>query len=452
MPIYILRYSFIIIFTAILFACSDSAGGEYTSNIPEDYEIADVRNLPQDMGAYASSFRDDYLDKTCLDQFLAEFRRKYYAPWTSKTSVTDVKAFVEEMKEHLRKEWYGENRRKVPRGVMEELAANCDLEHIPSLKRPAIVTTATDMRVLPTDKPFFENADDFPFDALQNGALKLNEPIRILHHSKDGLWAFVETADTNGWVDVRDVGYLDKQTTNKLKEKAQIVIIRDSTMIRDRWGYVNKRVNAGTICPLVAEKGDSYEISVPMNTGPHNVKFVKAKVPKERAGRFPLQPNTESIVLMGNELLGKPYGWGGMFRDRDCSALVRDFFIPFGIWLPRGSYNQINSGKNISLSGLSGSEKERMILGKGVPFLTLIYLKGHIMLYIGERNGRALVFHSKWGVTIKNGNGIESKKIVGKSIVSTLNPGGELNLASAPLLEKVSGMLVLGDRCTGVDN
>ena len=447
-----LKLKWLYLFTASLLACSASVGGENSSNPPEDFEISDVRNLPQDIGAYASSFPDEHFDKTCRDHFLAEFRRRYYAPWTKRDSVTDVKGFVEAMKEHLKKEWYGENRRKVPRWFMEEILANCDLGHLPSLNRLAVVTAATDLRVLPSEKPFFENADDFPFDLLQNGGLKLNEPIRVLHLSRDGLWAFVETADTNGWVDVRNVGYMDAKVADWWMKKKQVVIVRDGTMIRDKGGSVNMKVNVGTICPLVAEGGSFYEVSAPLNTGLHNVKIVKAKVPRKSARRFPLIPDTASITLIGNELIGKPYGWGEMFRNRDCSSLMRDFFIPFGIWLPRGSYNQINSGKNIKLDGLSGGEKERLIVQKGVPFMTLVYLKGHIMLYAGERNGKALMFHSKWGVKVKNGNGVECKKIIGKSIVSTLNPGGELNLASASLLDRVTGMLVLGDKCSGGDN
>jgi hypothetical protein len=341
--------------------------------------------------------------------------------------------------------WYGENKRRVPGRLLEELSANCDLEHFPSMKRPAITTAATDVRVLPTTRPFFENADDFPFDALQNTALKLNEPIRVLHVSGDGLWLFVEAADTNGWVQTRDVGYMDDIPARKWVDKAQVVIVRDFTPIRDKSGLADQRVNVGTICPLVGEKGDAYEISVAVKAGKHRAREMKAKVAKSAARVFPLEFNRGSVTLIGNELINKPYGWGEKFQDRDCSSMLRDFYLPFGIWLPKGSYNQIHSAKNISLAGLSGSEKERLIMEKGVPFLTLVHLKGHIMLYVGNRNGRPLMFHSIWGIGVRDGKGVEYKKVIGKSIVSTLNPGAELDLASASLLERVGSMLVLGD-------
>jgi hypothetical protein len=440
-----IKLTFICLITAFFLACS--ASGEKTDNsqVPADYEIADVRNLPQDIGAYASSLHDGCLDKSRRDQYLSEFRRKYYAPWTGNVFITDVATSLVTMKEHLQKVWYGENKRRVPGNFLEELSANCDLEHFPSMKRPAIATAAAHVRVLPTTKPFFENADDFPFDALQNTALKLNEPVRVLHVSRDGLWLFVETADTNGWVQSRDIGYMDDIPAKKWMDKAQIVIVRDFTLIRDKSGFSDQRVKIGTICPLVGEKGDAYEISVAVKSGKHHAREMKAKVAKKSAGVIPLEFNRGSITLIGNELINKPYGWGEKFQDRDCSAMIRDFYLPFGIWLPRGSYNQINSAKNISLAGLSGSEKERVIKEKGVPFLTLVYLKGHIMIYVGNRNDRALMFHSIWGINVRNGKRGEFKQVIGKSIVSTLNPGSELDLAPDSILERVGSMLILGD-------
>jgi hypothetical protein len=441
------KLTFIFVIFANLLVCSASGKQPADSQIPVDYEIEDVRNMAQDIRAYAASCPDNSLGKTCQAAFLSEFKRKYYATWTSGNSISDISDSVETMKDHVQKQWHGENKRRVPRNVLEELLANCDLEHLPSMKRPAVATAATDVRVLPTSKPLFENGDDFPFDAMQNAALKLNEPIRVLHVSRDGLWVFVETAGMNGWVRSRDIGYIDRKPAKKWMKKAQIVIVKDFTLIRDKGGFVAQKAKVGTICPIDGEDGDTYVISVAVNAGKHNVRVMKVKVPKESARRFPLEFSRESIALVGNELISKPYGWGEMYQDRDCSAMIRDFYLPFGIWLPRGSYNQINSGRNISLAGLSGSEKERLIKEKGVPFLTLVYLKGHIMLYVGSMNGKALVFQDIWGVTVRNGNGGEFKQVIGKSIVSTLTPGSELHLAGDSLLERVSSMLVLGDRC-----
>jgi hypothetical protein len=416
-----------------------------SSPVPDDYEIADVRSLPQDFTHYANSLRTDPIDAASLNNFRSEFRKRYYAPWSGKVPITDLARSVGIMEEHLQKKWYGENKRPVPQNLLHELTANCDLKHLPSTWRPAIAIISSDVRVLPTAKPFFEKADGFPFDALQNTSLKMNEPIRVRHLSSDGIWAFVETADTNGWVLVRDIGYLDDTLARVWSEKEQIVILKDSTVISDGSGVVCRKANLGSVCPIVKEYGDSYGILVAKPNGKNIVEPFEVRVPRGNAARFPIEPCRETIDLIGNELIGKPYGWGEKYQDRDCSAMIRDFFIPFGIWLPRGSYNQIHSGVNISLAGLTNSQKERVIKEKGSPFFTLVYLKGHIMLYVGNMNGKAIVFHDIWGVNVIDGNGKESKQIIGKSIISTLNPGRELNLASDTILDRISRMLVLGD-------
>ncbi len=442
---------FAVLFAVTALVCAGCEKGPSNSGIPVDYEIADVRNLPQDIGAYTSSYPENSLDKTCQTFFLSEFKRKYYAPWTSSKSISDISDSVATMKEYVQRKWYGENKRRVSENVLEELLLNCDLEHLPSMGRLAVATAATDIRVLPTTKPFFETADDFPFDALQNTALKLNEPVKIVHVSRDGFWVFVEATGINGWVRSRDVGFIDGKLAKMWMKKVQIVIVRDFTLIRDKSGFVARKVKIGTICPIDGEDENTYEISIAVNAGKHQVQLVKASVPKRSAMKFPLEFKREYIALIGNELINKPYGWGEMFQDRDCSSMIRDFYLPFGIWLPRGSRNQINSGRSISLAGLDGSEKEHLIEEKGIPFLTLVYLEGHIMLYVGNLNGKALMFHDVWGVNVSNGTGGEYKQVIGKSIVSTLTPGSELKVVGGSLLERVTSMLVLGDRCTNPD-
>ncbi|MDD2320730.1 MAG: NlpC/P60 family N-terminal domain-containing protein [Geobacteraceae bacterium] len=416
--------------------------------IPADYEIEDVRVLPQDFEAYAASSSRNSLDTACCDTLRSEFKQKYFAPWRGSKPLSDITRSVLTMEEHAKNDWYGANRRKIPGRTLDELLANCDLQHFPSLYTPAIAIVPSFMRVLPTASPFLEKSDDFPFDALQNAGLKMNEPIRVLHVSTDGVWAFAETADANGWVPLRDIGFVTEQMAAERMRGEQVVIVKDFAPMRDSHEQFAVRAKVGTLLPLVGEFGDDYEVSVAVKSGSAGVREIKVRVPKDSARRFPLAVNGETVALVGNQLVGTPYGWGELFQGRDCSALMRDFFLPFGIWLPRGSYNQINSGKSISLAGMTTVEKERFIRENAVPFLTILHMNGHIMLYVGSRDGKALIFHSLWKVRIKDREGHNVKQVVGKAIISTLTPGSELWLATGPLLEKVRSMLILSNRCT----
>jgi len=132
------------------------------------------------------------------------------------------------------------------------------------------------------------------------------------------------------------------------------------------------------------------------------------------------------VAEVGSPMLGQAYGWGGLDGLCDCSALTRDLLIPFGIHLPRHSANQARAGRVIELGHLSNAEKEATIIAKGAPFRSLVWFRGHIGVYIGEYKGRAMYFHNMWGLRIKDAEGgCTGRAIVGKGVITTLQPGLE---------------------------
>ena len=115
-----------------------------------------------------------------------------------------------------------------------------------------------------------------------------------------------------------------------------------------------------------------------------------------------------------------------MFGDRDCSALTRELFTPFGIWLPRNSVAQARTGAVNMLEGMTTEEKEEQILRNGVPFLSLVGMRGHIMLYVGKYNGRPAIFHNVWGVRTVEGSDTDGRFVIGRAVVTSITPGAEL--------------------------
>jgi hypothetical protein len=126
--------------------------------------------------------------------------------------------------------------------------------------------------------------------------------------------------------------------------------------------------------------------------------------------------------------------------------MTRDFFTPFGIWLPRHSEDQVKEvGTYVDLQRLDPAQKEKIILEKGIPYLSLLWRKGHVMLYIGEQNDRALIFHNAWGIKTMDLSGREGRKIIGKAVITTLYPGEELS-SLAPdglLIKNIAAMSIL---------
>lgn len=66
---------------------------------------------------------------------------------------------------------------------------------------------------------------------------------------------------------------------------------------------------------------------------------------------------------------------------------MRDLFVPFGVWRHATHRRQAKAWQFISFVKASPSGKESIIKDEGVPFATLLWLRGHITLYIGEYKG-----------------------------------------------------------------
>ena len=149
------------------------------------------------------------------------------------------------------------------------------------------------------------------------------------------------------------------------------------------------------------------------------------------------------MCIRDSYLIDQPYGWGGLYNNRDCSAMIRDIFTTFSIWLPRNSTNQAKKGGlYIDLNSLSNEEKQTFIKENAIPYLTLLWFPGHIMLYIGEKEDDALVFHNIWGLRTKDKM---KRMIIGKAVITTLSPGDEMATIdkSFNFLSRIKGMTLL---------
>jgi hypothetical protein len=161
----------------------------------------------------------------------------------------------------------------------------------------------------------------------------------------------------------------------------------------------------------------------------------------------PLTLTPAAIARLSDPLMGQSYGWGGLFGNRDCSSNMRDLFIPFGIWLGRNSAKQGQQGGAFyDLRDMSSREKEQEILAKGIPFVTLIWLKGHIGLYLGTapEKKEPLLLHNIWGVRTVDKEEKDGREIVGRLVITSLRPGEErADVRKDDFYSRVQGMAIL---------
>lgn len=404
--------------------------------------LGDFSIIPQSLGPFAAAFNSPLSTKE-QHQLTLQFRRHYFSPWTATAPLFSGDTVHQGIQWVTTSTWYDETKLQVNPGRMEHLLELADMGHFPSRDQRGIVIHPTFVRVLPTTRPFFETADDYPFDHLQFSEIKPNEPVRIMHTSTDGAWLYIETSYANGWVEPDAIRLVDDTLRDRLIQAEHLVVVRDFARVQTEQGSILPQPKIGTLYPLVREEPDYWLVSVAIAGSDKHAALTTARIAKGDARRHPLPFTPETVALIGNELLKTPYGWGEMYRNRDCSATTRDFFLAFGIWLPRNSQKQISSGPLVSLADLSNADKEARICDQAIPFRTLLHHKGHIMLYVGLHEGKPIILHTIWALRHKPQDCPEQKLMLGKTLLSTLVLGEELSLSKGTTIKRLDSMLIL---------
>ncbi len=412
----------------------------------------ETKEIKQDLTFYLpkSSADRDLISSRLHQEMNARFNQYFFAPWHREGVRSEKEEALARVKRYSENLGYGENKKKHTREWIEILAGNANLETYPNTGFGAITIANTDFRELPTHRPHFSSfsraGEGYPFDNLQYSAIAANTPIFVSHLSRDKAWALAISHYGSGWVPVVDIASVDQNFITTWENAPLIAVTKDEVPLSDQDGVFRFKASLGWLFPKVGEDDEHYQILIAVADENRKGLIKKVSLSKKQAVIKPYRLTPANLATLGNELLHKPYGWGGLYGNRDCSATLKDLFAPFGIWLPRDSKDQAAQGIFVSLKSLAPKEKEKMILRDGIPFLTLIWMKGHIMLYIGSYQGKAVVFHNLWGVRTQDPQGREGRKIIGQSVISTLDPGKDLSDADrshGDLLNRVEGMTFL---------
>ncbi len=412
--------------------------------------IRDLRDLGQDPRAYVERSAADLplLPAEVQSSLNAADDLLTFAPWHQTAPRHTREQVTWGFKEYGGSPGYGKDGRRHPADWIRKLAANAHLDDYPQGGFPAVTVNRIDFRVLPTrDRhsriPKRLNNDN-PFDNLQESSAPPGTPVLVTLISRDRKWLLTETSYALGWVPATDLAAVDAEFMRGWECGRYVAIVRDNVPVRDEAGKLLFRAPLGAIFPKAGEGAGHTGILTAVRDARGKAHLRQARVPKAAAADKPLPLTQRQVAQLAAGLAGHPYGWGGMNGKRDCSSLIRDLFTPFGIWLPRNSREQAEAGRFISLKNLPPAEKEALIVRQGVPWRTLLWTPGHIMLYIGVHQGRPLIFHSFWSVTTRDAAGNKGRVIVGRAAVTTLQPGRELS-AGAPARAGVEGMTLLGE-------
>lgn len=292
-----------------------------------------------------------------------------------------------------------------------------------------IVAEETPLYCVPSDEGLYREPIDPAFDRNRCASLHPGEVLRAILATPDGGWIYVDAGHSVGWI-VRRSGSLGPATTAEaLRERgdqAQVYLIADRPPLR-----------AGTRLPRAPAPDGSPDDNVGDNLGDNPDAAGLAVWQPTAEGRerlnldaavaraTPLSLTRRQLFTQAFAQLGQPYGWGGRDGHRDCSRYLYDLFAQFDIKLARNSGVQAQLGtQSIDVSELGEADKRQAIRDAASRGVVLLYMPGHIMLYLGHEGGRdyGISALSEYLVPCAGGDGDQIHKL-DKVAVTTLEVG-----------------------------
>ncbi|MFP4487569.1 MAG: SH3 domain-containing protein, partial [Campylobacterales bacterium] len=320
-----MRYYFSLIFIIILF----SGCGVKKSSI-------DIHSYPKLTEVNQESYDEELFSKEVSYHLSSDLVSRFFEVWSTEANIEDSDLWgVDYTKSRI---GYGRNLLKYTQKEKNSFIVNADAKNYPSLDRDAILVRDSNFRVMPTSEPFFYNpkkaGEGYPFDYFQNSRVYANTPLKVVHKSLDGAWVYAISYFVKGWVSVEDIVFVDEGFKSEFISSTLVGVVKEPLLIKDRDGFLITKLHIGTLLPfrdnraLLARKFGSKKA------------FIEKLEPNDALLELPLTPSIKNFTTIAKRMIGEKYSWGGKDGKRDCSMFTRDFYIPFGIYLPRNSRAQ----------------------------------------------------------------------------------------------------------------
>ncbi len=274
--------------------------------------------------------------------------------------------------------YYGD--RRMTKEDFENIKDNRNVSGIPSIIVPQVGFTlrSLNMKLYPTNTTIHRGNDKF--DANQYTRISAFAPVFILHISKDREFYYVMTEFMRGWIPAADVKIYSQVAFSGIQQMPFIRVVQDNVTIG------NVKYGIGDKVPMLSEDDKSVVVLTPDGS--------YAAVEKNNSFVSGNAVYSENFMKsMAESQLNNPYDWGGKEGYRDCSAYVRDLWRVFGADIPRSSGLQKLVGKKL-LDKPKSEEEFYAVLRNAKPYRTLLFFKGHVIMYGGMEDGDYVIYHA----------------------------------------------------------
>lgn len=269
----------------------------------------------------------------------------------------------------------------------------------------AICINRTDFRIYPTADNLGYSPTDTD-DELEISGCLVNDPLIISHKSLDGQWYYVYSEYAKGWMAAKDVAIVPtKEQWKAAMPSGDFLVVTGDYITLDAdavdaelshmpfyMGTKLQIINAEDITIRERSVANCYVVNVPRRDESGYLYYKQALVPISRdiSYRY-LDYTTENVLKQAFKCLGDTYGWGGSLDSRDCSEYAMEVYRCFGFRLPRNSTYQNKMPCNTVEWTTKTPKSTKYINLNNIRPGSILFFKGHIMLYIGEENGKYYV-------------------------------------------------------------
>jgi len=274
------------------------------------------------------------------------------------------------------------------------------------------------MRTYPTHDVVLSAPDDIYLDRFQENALFPADAVAILHASADGRWLLVQSYNYLAWVEAEAIATGEREAVLDYHRRDDFVVVTGSKVFTNFNPHVpaisELQLDMGVRLPLLAPEDvgnnvygqnpyASYAVELPVRDDGGHLGFAPALIARSADVTRGFLPYTrDNIIRQSFKFLGERYGWGHSYNARDCSGFVSEIYKTFGIYLPRNSSAQRDSVIGLNTRFAAGqlpSSKTAALDTLDVG--NLIFIPGHVMLYLGSVDGHPYVIHDVAGLNYK---------------------------------------------------
>lgn len=285
-----------------------------------------------------------------------------------------------------------------------------------------LVLRRTSMRTFPTDDQVYNSPSGGDIDRFQETALFPGQAVAVLHESRDGKWVFAQSYNYRAWMKAADVAVGDRRTVLDYAASDDVLVVTGPkvfTVFNPEEPAVSEvQLDMGVRLPLGSVKEYGHDIYgqnpyaayiVILPTADENGALVLkpaliARSQDVKTGYLPFSP--ETVIRQSFKFLGERYGWGHDYNGRDCTGFVSEVYKSVGILMPRNSGQQGSGeyGVNIRFDEDTPYE-EKLAAIKTLEPGDLLYIPGHVMMYLGLENGVPYIIHDVHGYSHKTPEG-----------------------------------------------